>query len=300
MSATDGSSTITAENRRASARVALDLAVLGERRRADHPQFAAGKHRLEDVGGVHRALGVAGAEHGVQLVDEQDDPSLRRDDLVQGGLQPLLERAAELGARDHSGEVKRDHADASERLRDLVLRDAQGQTLGDRRLADARLADQRRVVLAPTAQGLDHLLDFDVTADHGVDPPRAGLGRQVAAELVQCRRLRTLPGAGSLPGRRIAGSRGTGSGGAWDARAAGAAGAATELAAVEPALLRERDTGAPLAQGAVAALAVDQERDLDRRRALMAHVADACVQVVLKFHDYPFPIRRSKLVRLRF
>jgi hypothetical protein len=110
---------------------------------------------------------------------------------------------------------------------------------------------------------------------------------------VQCRRLGTLPGAGSLTGRRIAGSPGTGSGGAREARAA------AELAAVEPALLRERDTGAPLAQGAVAALAVDQERDLDRRRALMAHVADACVQVVLKFHNYPFPVRRSQLVRLR-
>ena len=53
--------------------VLLDvLAVLVERRRADRVQLAAGEHRLEQVGGVHRALGRAGADDGVQLVDEQD------------------------------------------------------------------------------------------------------------------------------------------------------------------------------------------------------------------------------------
>ena len=38
--------------------VALDLAVLGQRGGADHAQLAAREQRLEDVGGVHRALGV--------------------------------------------------------------------------------------------------------------------------------------------------------------------------------------------------------------------------------------------------
>ena len=54
--------------------VLLDvLAVLVERGRADAVQLAAGQHRLEQVAGVHRAFGLAGADDGVQLVDEQDD-----------------------------------------------------------------------------------------------------------------------------------------------------------------------------------------------------------------------------------
>ena len=54
--------------------VLLDvLAVLVERGRADGAQLAAREHRLEQVGGVHRALGGAGADDRVQLVDEQDD-----------------------------------------------------------------------------------------------------------------------------------------------------------------------------------------------------------------------------------
>ncbi len=49
------------------------LAILVERRRADAAQLAAGEGRLEQVGGVVAAFGSAGADDGVQLVDEQDD-----------------------------------------------------------------------------------------------------------------------------------------------------------------------------------------------------------------------------------
>ena len=54
--------------------VLLDvLAVLVERRGADAVQLTARQHRLQHVARVHGALGSAGADHRVQLVDEQDD-----------------------------------------------------------------------------------------------------------------------------------------------------------------------------------------------------------------------------------
>ena len=74
------------------------------RRRA---QLAAGEHRLEQVGGVDRALGRAGADDRVQLVDEQDDLALGVGDLLEHGLQPVLELAAVLGAGDHRADVER-------------------------------------------------------------------------------------------------------------------------------------------------------------------------------------------------
>jgi hypothetical protein len=170
-------------------RIALDLAELGQRRGADQPQLAARQHRLEHVRGVHRALGVAGSEDRVQLVDEQHDLALGLGDLLERGLQALLELAAELAPGDHAGEVERDDAAAAEALVDVAGRDPQGQALGDRGLADAGLADQHDVVLAPAGEGLDRLLDLGRAADHGVDPARGRVGRQVVPEVVERRGL---------------------------------------------------------------------------------------------------------------
>ena len=65
-------------------RVLLDvLAVLVQRGRADHAQLAAGQHRLEHVAGVHRALALAGADDGVQLVEERDDLAVGVLDLLE-------------------------------------------------------------------------------------------------------------------------------------------------------------------------------------------------------------------------
>ena len=59
--------------------VLLDvLAILVERRRADAAQLAAGEGRLEQVGRVVAAFGRAGADDGVQLVDEQNRRCRRR------------------------------------------------------------------------------------------------------------------------------------------------------------------------------------------------------------------------------
>ena len=88
--------------------VLLDmLAVLVERGRADAVQLAARQRGLQQVGGVHRALGLAGADQRVHLVDEQDHLARRGGDLGQHRLQPLLELAAILRAGDQRAHVER-------------------------------------------------------------------------------------------------------------------------------------------------------------------------------------------------
>ena len=82
--------------------VLLDvLAELVERGGADHAQLAAGEHRLDHVAGVDRTLGRAGADDGVQLVDEGDDLAVAVGDLLEHRLEAVLELTAVLGARDH-------------------------------------------------------------------------------------------------------------------------------------------------------------------------------------------------------
>ena len=137
-------------------RVLLDvLAVLVEGRGTDHVQLAAGEHRLEHVAGVHRALGGAGADHGVQLVDEQQDPPLGRVHLVEHGLQPLLELAAVLGAGHQRAHVEGEDRLVLQPLGHVAVDDPLGQALDDRRLADAGIADEHGVVLRLPRQDLD-------------------------------------------------------------------------------------------------------------------------------------------------
>ena len=70
-------------------------------------------------------------------------------------------------------------------LGDVAAHDPLRQALDDRRLADAGVADQHRVVLGLARQDLDHAADLGVAADHRVQPAGAGLGDQVAPVLLQ-------------------------------------------------------------------------------------------------------------------
>ena len=128
--------------------VLLDvLFIFVERGGADAVQFAAGERRLEQVRGVHGAVGLAGADDGVHLVDEEDVGAGRAGDFLQHRLEPLLELAAIFGAGDQRAHVERQELLVVEAFRHVAVDDAQRQALDDRGLADARLADQHRIVL---------------------------------------------------------------------------------------------------------------------------------------------------------
>ena len=167
-------------------RVLLDvLLVLVERGGADGAQLAAGEHRLEQVGRVDGALGGAGTHDRVQLVHEQDDLAVGLLDLLEDGLQALLELAAVLGARQDGADVERDHAAVAQRLGDVAGDDPLGEALDDRGLADARLADQDGIVLGAAGEDLDHAADLVVAPDHGVELAVLGGLCEIAAELLQ-------------------------------------------------------------------------------------------------------------------
>ena len=188
-------------------RVALDvLAVLVERRRADALELAAGQRRLEDVGRVDGALGRARADERVQLVDEQDGV-VRVAQLLDDLLEPLLELAAVLRAGHERPDVEGQHALVEQDVRHVAGDDPVGQALGDGGLADARLADERRVVLRLAAEDLDDPLDLLLAPDDRVELAGAGGVGQVDAELVDGRGL-----AGALGLRRRARRTSSGTG----------------------------------------------------------------------------------------
>ena len=59
---------------------------------------------------------------------------------------------------------------SAQHLRHLALDDLARETLGDRGLADAGIADEQRVVLLPAAQHLDRAADLGLAADQRIDP----------------------------------------------------------------------------------------------------------------------------------
>ena len=155
--------------------VLLDvLAVLVQRGCADGAQFAAGERGLEHVAGVDGAFGSAGADEGVQLVDEEDDLAVRLFDLLQDGLEAVFELAAKLGAGEHGAEVEGDDALVAQDLGDVAVEDAAGEAFDDGGLADAGLADEDGVVLGAAAEDLDDAANLFVAADDGVELAAAG------------------------------------------------------------------------------------------------------------------------------
>ena len=149
--------------------VLLDiLPVLLEGRRADAVQLASGQHGLEHVAGVHGALGLAGADDGVQFVHEEQDLPVAVLHVLEDRLQALLELASVLGARHQGAHIQGEDLLVLQALRDVPARDPLGQALHDRGLADAGLTDQDGIVLGLPGQDADDVADLRVAADDGI------------------------------------------------------------------------------------------------------------------------------------
>ena len=161
------------------------LAIFVERGRADAMQFAARQRGLQEVRSVHRAVGLAGPDERMHFVDEQDDAARGRGDLVQHALEALLELAAIFRAGDERAHVEREQLLVADRFRHVAIDDAQSQPLDDRRLADAGLADQHRIVLGAPRQHLNGAADLLVAANDRIELAVARRLREVAGIFLQ-------------------------------------------------------------------------------------------------------------------
>ena len=174
--------------------------------RADAADGAGRERGLEQIRRVHRAAGRrAGADHGVDLVDEHDRARIGLD-LLDHLLEPLLEIAAIARAGEQRAHVEREHRRALEHFRHFAVDDAARQPFGDRGLADAGFADEQRIVLLPAAKHLDRAVDLGVAADQRID--LAVLGLLVEVDAIGLERiallLRLVAGLASLLRRRRA------------------------------------------------------------------------------------------------
>ncbi len=157
------------------------LAVLVECGGADALQLAPAQGGFDDVRGVHRAFGRAGAHDGVQLVDEQNDV-FGAPDFVHHSFDALFKLAAVLGAGHHERQVEGDDAFLAQQLGHVALGNFLSQTFDDGGFAHASLTEQHGVVLGAAAQNLDDPLNLVLAADDGVHLPLAGDFCQIPAK----------------------------------------------------------------------------------------------------------------------
>ena len=155
------------------------LAIFIECCRADTPQSAARQRGLQQVPRAHRTLRRARADDRVQLIDKQNDPPIARFDLAQDRLEPILKLAAVFRARKQLTNIKRHDPLVFHALRTITIDNPKREPLRDRRLPNARLTNQHRIVLRPARQHLHAPTDLLVTPDHRIKLPRSRLFSQI-------------------------------------------------------------------------------------------------------------------------
>ena len=157
--------------------VLLDLLELLERRRADDPEIARRENRLDQRRQIHRAAGDrAGADGRMDFVDEEDRlrPGGER---LDDRLEALLEIAAEARAGQQRAGVEREDFGILQRALHVVGQQPRGEAFGHRRLADAGIADEHRIVLAAPAQHFDRPLQLVGAADERIEQAAAARDR---------------------------------------------------------------------------------------------------------------------------
>ena len=115
-------------------------------------------------------------------------------------LEALLEIAAEAGAGEQRRRVERVDLGAGQQRRHVGFEQPRREAFGHRRLADARIADEHRIVLAPAAEDLERPLQLDRAPDERIEQSGAGAGGEVGgvgaervarrSRALRCRRLR--------------------------------------------------------------------------------------------------------------
>ena len=106
-------------------------------------------------------------------------------DVAEHGLKALLEFAAELRAGNQRAHIQREDGLVFQPLRHIAPDNALGKALGDGGLANARLANKDGVILGLSRENADHIADFAVPADNGVQLLLPGTLHQVGAVLFQ-------------------------------------------------------------------------------------------------------------------
>ena len=132
-------------------RVFFDVFTIFIQRCSTHAvQLAASQSRLQQIGSIHRAFGIARADDCMEFIDEHDDLTIGALHFFQHGLQSIFELTAILSTGHQSAHVECEDAFVLEVLRNVAQHDTVSEAFHDRGLSDTWFTNQHRVILATT------------------------------------------------------------------------------------------------------------------------------------------------------
>ena len=149
-------------------RILLDVfAILGVGGGTNNLDVTPGQRRLEDVGGVHAALGISGTHQIVNLVHHQNDVAAFLN-LGNQALHPAFKLTPKLCSCHQRRQIQQEHFLVPQLVGHITGNNPLRQALGNGSFAHARLAHQAGVVLLAAVQNLNHPLGLYISADDRV------------------------------------------------------------------------------------------------------------------------------------
>ena len=121
----------------------------------------------------------------MQLVNKQDDFTLALFDFLQNAFQTFLKLAAVFCTCHQSAHIQAEHLAVFQVFRHVTAHNTLCQTFGNGCFTNARLTNQHRVVFCFSGQNANHISDFGIAPDHGVQLLRFCQRHQVLAVFIQ-------------------------------------------------------------------------------------------------------------------
>ena len=132
-------------------------------------QFTACQRRFQHIAGVHRAFALTSADHGVQLIDKQNDAAFGFAHIFQNGFQTFFKLTAVFGTGQQRAHIQRQNTFVFQVFRYFAVNDALRQTFDHGGFTHARRAYKNRIIFGAALQYLNGAADFVVTANHRVE-----------------------------------------------------------------------------------------------------------------------------------
>ena len=148
-------------------------------------KFTTRQRRFQHVPGIHCAVGFTCTDHGVQLIDKQNDVAFLFRQVIKHAFETLFELATVFRTGHQRAHIQRQHAAAFQALRHFTVDNTLRQSFNNGGFTNTRFTNQHRVVFGTALQNLNRTTNFFIAANHRVKLALLGTFGQIDGKFFQ-------------------------------------------------------------------------------------------------------------------